>query len=256
MTDPVDRGRVRAPNPQLSKGGVTIDGVNVLRGTEDPDSITGSSGPDLVMPGGAKPRLGIDVERIDGRGGHDTVILSGQRGDYVASMPEAGDYPNPESKDKPYEGRPMLYGRAIRLENVVTREKYLLDNVERIGFDKDGKPGDHHSEPFNYLKQQNEKGSIEYQTMDQLRAQAENGMSPEEIKKARLASTETAAKSMNEANLSDYKGDQKIALQAAEEKHPDVMNYKPVEPEAPVSGNKMDTMLGITPAARSSSPAP
>lgn len=227
-----------------------VGGIQVLPGSPEPDRITGTTGDDLILSGGARSPHSENyarTERIDGGGGADIVILPGGQEEYVASMPQVGEYPSEASGV--YEGRPYIYGSRIILThvdpNTHAEQRFELNGIGRVGFDTSGQQ--HDDDPSNVIGSVRSgiaNGSISVVTTDELRAAAESGMSsPEERRNARLAATIEATRVMDAALPIRIEESQQRALEVAAQAHPDIMNEPVVSPNA---NGRLDEQLGLS----------
>ncbi len=269
----VDRGRVGPDHSGAELQGFDVRGENVLMGTsQGGQSITGSPTDDLIVSGGVtapeSPQLdqyGNQLEYIDGRAGYDTVIMKGSREDFLVSIPGVGEYPEEKRYEEDpdyYTGRKFLYGSTIHMTDVRSNTTFVLQDVERVGFDGkgygqyffgDGSSGGGEHTPqadvLAYLSENQQSGNVTYTTTDQLRREAESGMTPDEIKDARLASTIEATRAVR--GMPGRYSDEGLApeqkqqvLDAAAAAHPDIMDYKP-NISASTTGHSMDPLLGL-----------
>jgi hypothetical protein len=248
------KGRVRA-GAMDSSDGIQREGIGILRGTRGADDISGTSGDDLIYSGGARPSQygGAKTESIAGKGGSDTVIMNGQREDYVVSMPGPGEYPSERSGV--YSGQQSLYGTSIVLTQTLPSgesQRYQLTDIARVGFDTSGR--NYNANQGGHIAHAREgvaDGSITFQSTAELRAQAESGMEPAERRDARLASTLEATRIMDGLGMAtseQLEAGKPAAIAAAAEAHPGIMNYPVRDPNPSTTENKLDALIGVNPA--------
>ncbi len=239
----------RLPRKSMEIG----DNTELSNGSPAIESFIGSSKDDLFITGGVDPKITEQDKRAEviiGNGGNDTAILKGKREDYVAKMPGVGDYSSDDT-------RPFPYGSRVIMEHAETGQRTVLIDVARVGFDDPAKdapvaPG---TPLVGALREKISKGGIEFVGTDELRGQAEQGMTLEEKRDARLAAT-PEARTASDGKIGMTEPEKRAVLDAIAPSHPGIMDYAPVKP--PESGPAtMDQLLGIHPRpASTAAPTP
>lgn len=171
------------------------------RGSENDDFIVGGTvdnGRDVEST-----YNGHDIQNvgtINGGAGYDTLILHGDRADFLMGMlVDPSDYPQVQSSD--WDNNSHLYGKILVIENVETGDSYRVSGVENIIFDPNKllTMGEN-STPIDsgILPTAIEEGSVKQVSFKELISDAENNMGPEQVERARMASTKAAADLLNQ----------------------------------------------------------
>lgn len=184
-------GNVVAPNPvESQRGTLWSNGVVTLYGSERTDTISATNNDDLIVSRGAT--ASGDVETIDGKKGHDIAVLPGHRGNYMARLPSAAEYPAITAPDWEKPETNTLYGRHVIMENVETQQVYQLSNVESVVFDN-GKPFESPKAALVTLPDRIKDGSVTLDSTQNLFLQAQGDLDSGEIYLAQIAATREAA---------------------------------------------------------------
>ncbi len=262
MSDEEDRGRVVSDRAMDSRNGFARQGITILRGSPGVDRFRGTQGDDLIISGGTRRNPGDianpeNPEIISGGAGSNIAILPGRREEYVARVPNLGEYDSPSSQS--YQGRSTLYGSTIilsRTDENGGEQTFHIKDVGRVGFDSTGGSYyDRNREPISHIRDGIAAGMIEMHSMDELRASAESGMSHEERRHARLAGTIEAARVVDELGLRVTR--ERIAevtpraMETAGQAHPGIMEQAV---QSPATGGRIDQLLGLEQAPPAAGP--
>lgn len=200
-------GMVRSENPMLSGPGTkwSHDAVTYW-GDKGANSFSGTEGDDIFFSGGSAENTESiltnrdieNVEIIDGRGGHDSVVLPGRREDYQSVMPAS--YPGKEAPIWEKTGTDTLYGQVVVLENIHNHAVYQMSGVEVVLFDN-GNPLESPKQMATDLPGKIENGAYEAVRTYELHKQAEFDLPPDELRKAKILATREFA----ESYASEYK---------------------------------------------------
>lgn len=197
-------GQTIAPNPTQSGAGVAWNnGIGTQTGSEGADKLIGSDRDDIMLSHGTSANQGLDpadrvTETIEGRAGHDVVVLPGFREDYRAALPGPTEYPNANAAA--WEKNDTLYGKTIALENTQTGGRILIRDVETIVFDN-GNSVQGHKQAARDVHAKVQSGEMNAVPTQELALQAQADLSPAERRTAQIAATRECA----QAVAADYK---------------------------------------------------
>lgn len=110
----------------------------LLRGSPGPDDSFAGTSPTVHLSGGADdgdPNR-VSTETIDGMNApFDAVVIPGRQADYIARLPQIGEYPTRTSSV--WENQDSLFGSGVVLTHAETGDQIRLAGVDRVVFDHD-----------------------------------------------------------------------------------------------------------------------